>query len=74
MPEGYTDERGDDVDMPRIIGLYALRRLTLGQAAERAGVSRVAMQEILDDAGVELRLGPESEEDAVEEARSALDV
>ena len=57
----------DDVDLATIIGRYALGELTLGEAAEHTGVSKIRMQEILNEAGVELRLGPETKEDAKNE-------
>lgn len=61
---------GSDVELATVIGRYALGELSLGEAAERAGVSKVRMQEILNEAGVELRLGPETKDDA----RSEVDV
>ncbi|WP_135823417.1 UPF0175 family protein [Halorussus ruber] len=66
------DSRGgsDDAELATIVGRYALGELTLGEAAERADVSKIRMQEILNEAGVELRLGPETSEDA----RSEVDV
>ena len=60
----------DDVDLATVVGRYALEELTLGEAAERADVSKIRMQEILNEAGAELRLGPETSEDA----RSEVDV
>lgn len=60
----------DDTELATIIGLYALGELTLGEAADRLDVSRVEMQEVLNDAGVSLRLGPRTEE----EARDEVDV
>lgn len=60
----------DDTELATVIGLYALGELTLGEAADRIDVSRVRMQEILNDAGVELRLGPRTRT----EARDELDV
>lgn len=72
-----TDRRAEDVDedeLALIIGQYALRQLTLGQAAERAGVSRWQMRDILRDAGVEIRLGPSDKEDAQREVDVALNL
>lgn len=60
----------EDAELATIVGRYALGELTLGEAAKRAGVSKIRMQEILNEAGVELRLGPETSEDA----RSEVDV
>lgn len=58
---------GDDNEVATVIGLYALGELTLGEAADRLDVSRAEMREILADAGVDLRLGPRSKSEAVEE-------
>jgi predicted HTH domain antitoxin len=58
---------GDDTEVATVIGLYALGELTLGEAADRLDVSRMEMREILTDAGVDLRLGPRSKREAVEE-------
>lgn len=68
------ESAGDDEDIATAIGLYALGELTLGQAAERVGVSRFKMRDILVDAGVELRLGPRTKEEAQEEIDTAADV
>lgn len=59
-----------DTDLATTVGLYALGALTLGEAADRAEVSEIRMREILADAGVELRLGPETKDGA----RSEVDV
>lgn len=64
----------DDEALATAIGLYALGELTLGQAAERADVSRIEMREVLVEAGIQPRLGPESEAEAREEVRTALDL
>lgn len=58
---------GDDQEVATVIGLYALGELTLGEAADRLDVSRIRMREVLRDAGVELRLGPRSTDEAVDE-------
>jgi len=65
-----TDRREPDSDTEELattIGLYVLGEISLGKAAERTGVSRWEMQEILQDNDVEPRLGPASVEDAAEE-------
>ncbi|WP_132058175.1 UPF0175 family protein [Halorussus amylolyticus] len=67
------DSRSSDsvnTDLATTVGLYALGELTLGEAADRAEVSEIRMQEILAEAGVELRLGPETKD----EARREVDV
>lgn len=49
-----------DDDMVYAVGLYALGEISEGKAAEIAGVNRWAMREILENAGVELRHGPQT--------------
>ncbi|WP_435066112.1 UPF0175 family protein [Halobaculum sp. EA56] len=72
-----TDRRRDAVkdkeQLATTIGLYVLGEISLGKAAERTGVTRWEMEEILQEAGVELRLGPQSIEDLVDEVDVALD-
>lgn len=45
------------------IGLYVLGEVTVGQAAERAGVSRSRMSELLDAADIETSVGPEDDDE-----------
>lgn len=54
------------------IALYRYRTedISLAKAAALAGVSWERMREILLSRGVQLRLGPETEAEAVEEARA----
>lgn len=65
---------GDSTELAETIGLYALGEISLGKAAERADVSRWEMREILKEAGVELRLGPQSQEELQDEVDAALDL
>ncbi|WP_135854729.1 UPF0175 family protein [Halorussus salinus] len=65
---------GDSSDLAETIGLYALGEISLGKAAERTGVTRWEMRDILREAGVELRLGPQSEEELESEVDVALDL
>lgn len=65
-------ERGVEA-LALTIGLYALGEISLGTAAERTGVSRWEMQEILDDHGVEVRLGPADMDDASDEVDTVRD-
>lgn len=73
-----TDRRstagGDTEELATTIGLYALGEISLGKAAERTGVTRWEMEELLREAGVELRLGPQSMDDLEDEVDAALDV
>lgn len=73
MAAGRRAPDVDDEELALLLGQYALGELTLGQAAERVGVSRLQMRGILQDAGVELRTGPEDEEAARDEVDTALD-
>ncbi|WP_202614603.1 UPF0175 family protein [Halostella litorea] len=73
MPNsGDRDGRpnGGSGDLSEIIRAYAAEELSLGQAANRANVSRFRMREILHENGVELRLGPGS----MEELKRELEV
>ena len=56
------------------IGLYVLGESSLGKAAERTGVTRWEMEEILQEAGVELQLGPQSMDELEDEVDVALDL
>ena len=73
-----TDRRNnaseDTEQLATTIGLYVLGEISLGKAAERTGVSRWEMEDLLQEAGVELRLGPESTEDLESEVDIALDL
>lgn len=55
----------------RAIGLYILGEISLGKAAERVGVTRWEMQEILKDNGVEPGLGPIDMAEAREKVENA---
>jgi predicted HTH domain antitoxin len=73
-----TDRRGSAVEdkeqLATTIGLYVLGEISLGKAAERTDVTRWEMEEILQEAGVELRLGPQSMEELEDEVDVALDL
>jgi len=73
-----TDRRRDAVEdtkeLATTIGLYVLGEISLGKAAERTGVTRWEMEELLQEAGVELRLGPRSMDDLEDEVDVALDL
>jgi predicted HTH domain antitoxin len=71
-----TDRRGSDADTEELattIGLYVLGEISLGKAAERTGVSRWEIREILEDHDVELRLGPSDMDEAAEEVENLRD-
>ena len=71
-----TDRRRDvleDIEpLATTIGLYVLGEISLGKAAERTGVTRWEMEEILQEAGVEPRLGPQSMDELEDEVDAAL--
>lgn len=69
-----TAGTGNSTELAETIGLYALGEISLGKAAERAGVSRWEMKNVLQEAGVELRLGPQNEEELADEVDAALDL
>ncbi|WP_129113558.1 UPF0175 family protein [Halegenticoccus tardaugens] len=63
---------GGKTDLAEAIGLFILGEISLGKAAERAGVSRWQMESILQKAGVERRYGPQSLEELDNEIQTAL--
>ena len=73
-----TDRRSGAVEdkeqLATTIGLYVLGEISLGKAAERTDVTRWEMEEILQEAGVELRLGPQSMDELEDEVDVALDL
>ena len=72
MADARTREGRDE--LATVIGLYALGELTIGEAADRLDVSRYRMRDVLQESGVGVRAGPESAEDARDDASTALDI
>jgi len=64
----------DTEQLATTIGLYVLGEISLGKAAEYIGVTRWEMKEILQEAGVDLRLGPRSMDELEDEVDVALDL
>ena len=65
-----TDHRRVDPETEKLattIGLYVLGEISLGKAAERYGVSRWEMRDILKENSVGLRFGPADMDEASEE-------
>jgi len=62
----------DEDDLAYAIGRYVLGGISIGKAASLAGVDRPTMIDVLQETGVEIRLGPRSVEDARREAAVAL--
>ena len=72
----YLLQARPDVRLELALHRYQTEDISLGKAANLAGVSFEQMKEVLHTRGVQLRLGPESEEEAQEEVtalRSCLD-
>ena len=73
-----TDRRSNAVEdkeqLATTIGLYVLGEISLGKAAERTGVTRWEMEEILQEAGIELQLGPQSMDELEDEVDVALNL
>lgn len=73
-----TDRRRNDVEdkqeLATTIGLYVLGEISLGKAAERTGVTRWEMEALLQEAGIELQLGPQSMDELEDEVDVALDL
>lgn len=62
-----------DDALAHAVGLYALGEVNEGKAAEIAAVTRWEMREILDDAGLELRHGPQTVEGVRKDAGLVTD-
>lgn len=62
-----------DDDLAHAVGLYALGEVNEGKAAEIADITRWEMREVLEDAGLELRHGPQTVEGVREDAGLAPD-
>ena len=56
------------------VGRYVLGEISLGKAAERVGVTRWELEVLLQEAGVDLRLGPQSMDELAEEVDAALGI
>ena len=73
-----TDRRNPHIDhteeLATTIELYVLGENSLGKAAERTDVTRWEMKEILTEAGIEVRLGPQTMDDLEDEVETALDI
>lgn len=73
-----TDRRNNHAEdkehLATTIGLYVLGEISLGKAAERTGVTRWEMEELLQEAGIELQLGPQSMDELEDEVDVALNL
>jgi predicted HTH domain antitoxin len=68
-----SDSLSTDTDdrLAAAVGQYALGELTMGQAAERAGLSRFELRATLRASSIELRMGSEDHEAALRETEVA---
>ena len=71
MARSETVDTNED-DLAYAIGRYALGGISIGKAASLAGVDRSTMINVLEETGIEVRLGPQSVDDARREAAVAL--
>jgi len=67
MATDRRDAGTDTEELATTIGLYVLGEISLGKAAEQIGVTRWEMRDILEDNGIEPRLGPSDMDEAREE-------
>jgi hypothetical protein len=56
------------------VGRYVLGEISLGKAAERVGLTRWELEDFLEEAGVDTRLGPQSRDDLDENVDTALTI
>lgn len=72
MARSEPDVDEPDDDLALAVGRYVLDDISLGRAAELAGVSRWKMIDVLREHGIEPRIGPQSVEEAKAEAEGRL--
>lgn len=61
-------------ELATAIGRYVLGELSLGRAAEEAGMSRWKFEEVLEDAGFASLYGPRTDDDLQRELDVARDL
>lgn len=61
-------------ELATAVGQYVLGEISLGKAAEEAGLSRWEFEEVLEEAGFEAVYGPRTEEAVREEVDVARDL
>lgn len=67
-------DAGGETDLATAVGLYVLGELSLGKAAERAGVDRWEFEERLRAAEIPVDLGPRDRAALEDEVDTALDL
>lgn len=73
MATDATAEPGDD-ELATAIGEYVLGKVSLGRAAERAGLTRWEFEELLEEVGFTALYGPRTREQLDAEVDDALDL
>ncbi|MFT4885475.1 MAG: putative HTH domain antitoxin [Natronomonas sp.] len=58
-----STDRGPTDELATAIGRYALGEVSLGKAAEEAGMTRWEFEELLEEAGFTALYGPRSDEE-----------
>mgnify|MGYP000022828658 CR=1 FL=1 len=61
-------------ELATAVGRYVLGELSLGRAAEAAGLSRWEFEEVLEEAGFTALYGPRTDEDLQREVDAARDL
>jgi predicted HTH domain antitoxin len=72
MAEASRDTADDS--LATAIGEYVLGEISLGKAAEKAGMTRWEFEELLEDAGFDALYGPRSMAELQDEVDVALDL
>lgn len=73
MASKASREPADD-DLATAIGQYVLGEISLGKAAENAGMTRWEFEELLQETGFTALYGPRTAEDLQDEVDVALDL
>lgn len=73
MATDATSEPDDD-ELATAIGEYVLGEISLGKAAERAGLTRWEFEELLEEVGFTALYGPRTHEGLDAEVDDALDL
>lgn len=69
-----STSRGPTDELATAVGRYVLGDLSLGRAAEEAGLSRWEFEEVLKDAGFSALYGPRTDDQLHEEIDVARDL
>jgi predicted HTH domain antitoxin len=68
-----TESTAGDDSLATAVGNYVLGEISLGKAAEQAGMSRWEFEEVLSEAGFESLYGPRTRADLDSEVETVLD-